>query len=187
MPADTPEVPVAIVGAGACGLVAALGLRDAGIDCVLLERDARPQGSTALSSGFIPAAGTAVQRAAGVTDDSAERFAQDIQAKAQGEAAAHLVAAYTGAIAPAMDALQARHGLPFELLDGFLYPGHGVRRMHALPQRTGAALMAALDAATLREAIATSRRDQRPPIPAEQMFTEMNAAINQVAIEQARA
>ena len=47
--------------------------------------------------------------------------------------------------------------------------------------------MAALDAATLREAIAASRRDQRPPIPAEQMFTEMNAAIDQVAIEQSSA
>jgi fumarate reductase flavoprotein subunit len=147
MPPGTPEVPVAIVGAGACGLSAALTLRDAGIDCVLLERDAVPQGSTALSSGFIPAACTTVQRAAGVHDDSAERFAADIQAKARGTAAPHLVTAYTRAIAPALDALATRHGLQFELLDGFLYPGHGVRRMHTLPQRTGAALVAALDAA----------------------------------------
>ncbi len=150
MPAGTPQVPVAIVGAGACGLTAALMLRDAGIDCVLLERDAQPQGSTALSSGFIPAAGTRVQHAAGVSDDSTERFAADIHAKADGCAAPHLVAAYTQAIAPALDALQARHGLVFELLDGFLYPGHSARRMHALPQRTGAALIAALEAAALR-------------------------------------
>jgi fumarate reductase flavoprotein subunit len=150
MPPGTPEVPVAIVGAGACGLTAALMLRDAGIDCVLLERDARAQGSTALSSGFIPAAATRVQRAAGVNDDSAERFTHDIQAKAHGSAAPHLVAAYTAAIAPALDMLQARHGLQFELLQGFLYPGHGVLRMHALAQRTGAALMAALEAAALR-------------------------------------
>ncbi len=150
MPAGTPQVAVAIVGAGACGLTAALMLRDAGIECVLLERDAQPQGSTALSSGFIPAAGTRVQRAAGVMDDSAERFAADIQAKAHGSAAPHLVAAYTQAIAPALDALQERHGLAFELLDGFLYPGHTAQRMHALPQRTGAALMAALEAAALR-------------------------------------
>ena len=68
MPPGTTELPVAIVGSGACGLTAALMLRDAGIDCVLLERDARPQGSTALSSGFIPAAGTGVQQAAGVHD-----------------------------------------------------------------------------------------------------------------------
>lgn len=143
MPAGTPALPVAIVGAGACGLTAALLLRDAGIDCVLLERDALPQGSTALSSGFIPAAGTQVQRAAQV-DDSPARFAADIQAKAHGTAAPHLVAAYTRAIGPAIDALQQRHGLGFELLDGFLYPGHGVRRMHTLPQRTGQALVAAL-------------------------------------------
>jgi fumarate reductase flavoprotein subunit len=149
MPAGAPRVPVAIVGAGACGLVAALMLRDAGIDCVLLERDAVPSGSTALSSGFIPAAGTRVQAAAGVAD-SAEAFAADIQAKAKGDAAPHLVAAYTQAIAPALDALQEQHGLRFELLDGFLYPGHRVRRMHTLPQRNGAALMAALEQAALR-------------------------------------
>jgi fumarate reductase flavoprotein subunit len=150
MPHGTPEVPLAIVGAGACGLTAALMLRDAGIDCVLLERDARAQGSTALSSGFIPAAGTRVQRESGVLEDSAERFAQDIQAKAHGTAAPHLVAAYSKTIAPAMDALQSGHGLRFELLDGFLYPGHSVLRMHTLPQRTGAALMAALEAAAVQ-------------------------------------
>ena len=144
MPRDAAQVDVAIVGAGACGLVAALALRDAGIDCVLLERDVSPQGSTALSSGFIPAAGTAVQRAAGVHDDSAERFAQDIQAKAKGTAAAHLVMAYCDAIAPALDQLQTQHGLEFELLDGFLYPGHSLRRMHCLREKTGAALMTAL-------------------------------------------
>jgi fumarate reductase flavoprotein subunit len=149
MPPGTPEIPVAIVGAGACGLTAAIALRDAGVDCVLLERDARPQGSTALSSGFIPAAGTRVQRAAGVLDDSAARFAQDIQAKAHGTAEPQLVAAFTDASAPALDALQ-RHGLEFELLDGFLYPGHSALRMHTLPQRTGAALVAALQAASER-------------------------------------
>ena len=150
MPAGTPEVPAAIVGAGACGLTAALALRDAGVDCVLLERDARPQGSTALSSGFVPAAGTSVQRAAGVLDDSPARFAADIQAKAHGTAAPHLVSAYTEAIVPALDALQAHHGLAFELLDGFLYPGHSLQRMHTLREHTGAALVAALEAASQR-------------------------------------
>ena len=48
-PDDAPHVPVAIVGAGACGLTAALMLSDAGVDCVVLERDASPSGSTALS------------------------------------------------------------------------------------------------------------------------------------------
>jgi len=150
MPRGTPEVPVAIVGAGACGLTAAIALRDAGLDCLLLERDASPQGSTALSSGFVPATGTRVQRAAGVHDDSADRLAADIQAKAHGQAAAPLVRAYTQAIGPAIDALQARHGIAFELLDDFLYPGHTRHRMHTLRERTGAALMGALLAAAER-------------------------------------
>jgi fumarate reductase flavoprotein subunit len=150
MDPSLPHVPVAIVGAGACGLVAAIALRDAGIDCLLLERDATPSGSTALSSGLIPAPGTQAQRAAGIADDSAAAFADDIQNKAHGRAAPHLVAAYSAAVGPAIDALQARHGIAFELLDGFLYPGHRVRRMHALPERTGAALVGAL--ATAAEA-----------------------------------
>ncbi|WPH14834.1 FAD-dependent oxidoreductase [Variovorax paradoxus] len=141
------HVAVAIVGGGACGLTAALMLSDAGVDCVVLERDALPSGSTALSSGFIPAPGTRAQRAHGVLGDSAERFAADIQAKAHGRAAPALVEAYAASIGPALDALQERHGLRWMLLDGFLYPGHSVHRMHALPQKTGASLMAALQAA----------------------------------------
>ncbi|WPH21296.1 FAD-dependent oxidoreductase [Variovorax paradoxus] len=141
------HVAVAIVGGGACGLTAALMLSDAGVDCVVLERDALSSGSTALSSGFIPAPGTRTQRAHGVQGDSAERFAADIQAKAHGRAAPALVEAYAASIGPALDALQERHGLQWMLLDGFLYPGHSVHRMHALPQKTGASLMAALQAA----------------------------------------
>ena len=147
-PQSAPHIPVAIVGAGACGLVAAITLRDAGIDCVLLERDAQPSGSTALSSGFIPAPGTGVQKRAGV-EDSPKQFAIDIQAKAHGTAAAHLVKAYSEAIGPAVDILQSRHAIEWLVLDGFLYPGHSVRRMHAVPEKTGAALVAQLERAAL--------------------------------------
>jgi fumarate reductase flavoprotein subunit len=143
LPEGTPHVPVVIVGAGACGLTAAIRLRDAGIECVLLERDQLPQGSTALSSGFIPAAGTRLQQARGI-EDSQALFAQDVAAKAHGEAAPHLVQAYTRAVPQAIDALEA-HGIVFEVLDGFLYPGHRALRMHAVPERTGSALVAALE------------------------------------------
>ena len=145
MPEDTEvHVPVAIVGAGACGLTAALMLQDAGIECVLLERDATPSGSTALSSGFIPAAGTKAQRAAGITEDSPQIFAAELTAKAHNSASPALVQAYAQAIAPAMDALQDRHGLEFVVLSDFLYPGHSLHRMHAVPEKTGAALVARL-------------------------------------------
>lgn len=143
LPEGTPHVPVVIVGAGACGLTAAIRLRDAGIECVLLERDAVPSGSTALSSGFIPAAGTRLQKSLGI-EDSQAMFAEDVTAKAHGQAAPHLVQAYTRAVPQAIDALEAQ-GIVFEVLGGFLYPGHRARRMHAVPEHTGAALMAALE------------------------------------------
>ena len=147
-PQSAPHIPVAIVGAGACGLMASITLRDAGIDCVLLERDKQPAGSTALSSGFIPAPGTAVQRQAGIVD-SPEQFARDIQAKAHNTAAPHLVKAYSQIIGPVVELLSAHYAIEFIVLDGFLYPGHSVRRMHAVPEKTGAALVAQLERAAL--------------------------------------
>ena len=72
-----------IVGAGAAGLCAALAAHEAGAECVVIERDAVPRGSTALSAGLIPAAGTRFQRERGIADD-AELFAADIQRKAHG-------------------------------------------------------------------------------------------------------
>jgi fumarate reductase flavoprotein subunit len=140
LPADTPHVPVVIVGAGACGLTAALALSRMEVPCLLLERDEWAQGSTALSSGFIPACGTLTQKAHGI-EDSPELFVQDIQAKAQGLADPDLAQAYARHIGPALDELQQHHGLVWHVLDDFLYPGHSVHRMHAVPERTGAGLM----------------------------------------------
>ncbi|WP_396429785.1 FAD-dependent oxidoreductase [Limnohabitans sp.] len=140
------KTPVVIVGAGACGLTAALALHRLGVDCVVLERDAFAAGSTALSSGFVPAPCTQAQQSQGITD-SAEAFAADIQAKAHGQAAPHLVQAYAQHIGPALDALANHHGLPWQVLDNFMYPGHSVHRMHAVPEKTGAGLMSRLQAA----------------------------------------
>ena len=60
------QVPLLIVGAGAAGLCAALAAKEAGVEAVLIERDAVPSGSTALSAGLIPAAGTRFQRDKGI-------------------------------------------------------------------------------------------------------------------------
>ncbi len=134
------HVPALIVGAGACGLSAAIHLKDLGLEPWVLERDKAASGSTALSSGFIPAAGTEAQRVAGI-EDSGQAFSEDIQAKAHGQAATHLVQAYTSAITDAMNRLQAQHGFDWQILDGFLYPGHHRHRMHTLPERQGQALI----------------------------------------------
>lgn len=146
------EIGTLIVGAGACGLVAALAATEAGQDVLLVEADAAPGGSTALSAGLIPAAGTAAQRAAGIDDDPA-RFAADIQRKADGENDAALVDALARGAAPAIDWLTDRHGLPFTLVDDFDYPGHTRRRMHGLPTRSGRELIDRLRAAVEAEGI----------------------------------
>jgi fumarate reductase flavoprotein subunit len=137
------KIPVVVVGAGACGLVAALAARDAGAEVLVLEKDPSPSGSTALSSGFVPACGTRWQRAAGV-EDSPERMAADIQRKNGGEADPRIVDALCRASGPTLEWLADAHGIPFVLVEGFLYPGHSALRMHAVPEKTGAALMAAL-------------------------------------------
>ena len=153
---DAPDfgahVPAAIIGGGACGLIAALTLKDANIECVVLERDAVPQGSTALSSGFIPACGTRWQRNIGVAD-SADALAADIERKNHNGARLEVVRAAAAASGPALEWLADAHGIPFQVLEGFLYPGHGVARMHAVPEKTGAGLIGRLTAAAQRAGV----------------------------------
>ncbi|HET9019867.1 MAG TPA: FAD-dependent oxidoreductase [Acetobacteraceae bacterium] len=133
-----------MIGAGACGLVAALAARDAGAEVLVLERDRTPTGSTSLSSGFIPAAGTRFQRAIGVDDDTPDRLAADILAKSKLRADPHEALRVARAAGAALEWLADAHGIPFHVLQGFLYPGHSRLRMHAVPERTGAALLARL-------------------------------------------
>ncbi len=147
------QVPLLIIGAGAAGLCAALAAKEAGVDAVVIERDAVPSGSTALSAGLIPAAGTRFQRAKGIAE-SFDRLADDIQRKTHGEAPAKLVETIARGSAPLIEWLAERHGFPFELIDSFNYPGHSVLRMHGLPSRTGRELIDRLrNAAELSEIV----------------------------------
>ena len=138
-----PHFPVVIVGAGACGLTAALMLQGQGVPSLLLERDDHPQGSSALSSGFVPAAGTLCQARQGIVDSQAQ-FIQDIVHKNHDQSPLHLVQAYVQAVPQAIDALETLHGVPWRVLDHFLYPGHSIHRMHAVPETSGEGLMARL-------------------------------------------
>jgi flavocytochrome c len=140
------EVPVLIVGAGAAGLCAALAAHESGIEPVLIERDTVPSGSTALSAGLIPAAGTRFQGDRGI-DDSAELFAEDVTSKTHGGADASLVRAVSKGAGPTVEWLADSYGLPFEVITDFNYPGHSAHRMHGLPSRSGAELIDRLRAA----------------------------------------
>ncbi len=141
------HLQVAIVGAGAAGLSCALHLHDRGVESAVFERDKVPSGSTALSSGFIPAPCTRLQVSMSIKD-SVELFVSDLRRKSKGQGSQTLEVAYAGAVAKALDALELNHGFNWEILDQFLYPGHSVHRMHALAERTGQALMGRLQLTT---------------------------------------
>lgn len=107
-------LPMLIVGGGACGAVAALAAHAAGVSPLVIEQDALPHGSTAMSQGLIAAAGTRAQSAHGVMDDGAI-FLADILAKTRGEtdpAIARTIAHESG---PTLDWLISAIGLPWEL------------------------------------------------------------------------
>lgn len=146
------EIPVVVIGAGACGLCAALAATEGGADVLVLERDERPTGSTALSTGMIPAAGTMLQARHGV-DDTAELFAADLMAKAKQKTDPMMARAIAEASGPTVDWLMEKHDVVLTLIEGFLYPGHSKYRMHGTPHRSGKELSAALLAATGRKGI----------------------------------
>lgn len=135
---------VVIVGGGGCGLTAALAARDAGAEVLVIERDPVPRGTTAMSTGLIPAAGTPDQAAAGIAD-SAQLLADDIVAKTKGRTDPEIALRLAEESAETVQWLRDAHGVPLSLVDGFLYPGHTVRRMMGTPHRTGEELMAALN------------------------------------------
>ena len=121
-------------------MTAALAASEQGAEVLVLERDSKPSGSTSLSSGFIPASGTHWQKGKGIEDDP-ELFAKDIQQKAKGKADEALVLLATEFAGPCLEWLSDQHGIPFEVLEGFLYPGHSRLRMHTVPEHTGSSLL----------------------------------------------
>lgn len=137
------EYPVIVIGGGGCGLCAGLAVRDAGIDVLVVERDRTPLGTTSMSTGLIPAAGTPEQASIGI-EDSPARFAADVMAKTKDEADEVVVGALAETSADTVAWLRDTHGVNLSLLDDFLYPGHTAMRMYGMPNRSGQEFMAAL-------------------------------------------
>ena len=144
-------VDVAVIGGGGCGLCAALAAHQAGAEVLVLERDESPLGTTAMSTGLIPGAGSSFQKEAGISD-SPEQFAQDVLAKTKHQTDEKIVRALASESAATVEWL-VDCGVPLSLVDSFLYPGHSVMRMHGTPNRTGAELMGSLNQAVERAGI----------------------------------
>lgn len=147
VPTAQANADVVVIGAGACGLTAALKAHARGREVLIAERDAHPSGSTSMSAGFIPAAGTRYQAERGI-DDSPMQFICDIQSKSTNQSNPRLAALAAQNSGPAIEWLADHAGIEWILLDEFLYPGHHRHRMHTVKDRTGAALHAQLLAAS---------------------------------------
>ncbi len=130
-------------GAGACGLTAALGAAEAGVDTLVLEREDRPAGTTAMSIGNICAADTRLQSEAGI-EDSVQSFYEDILAKSEhatDPTAARTIAEEAG---PTIDWLVSRHNIALELNRHWPGLGHSQLRLHQTPDSSGETLITSL-------------------------------------------
>lgn len=118
---------VLVVGAGGCGLMAALVASEAGAEVLVLEKTDSAGGGTALSHRGLRAAGTRYQREAGV-EDSPARYTTEIMGRNSSTADRTVVEALTGVSARMVEYLADVTGVRFEL-DEFTF-GQTVSRSH---------------------------------------------------------
>jgi fumarate reductase flavoprotein subunit len=92
-----------IIGGGGAGLSAAIVAREAGATCMVLEADKKLGGATALSAAVMYAAGTSIQRAAGVHGDTPEAMYRYIMTLAAWEANPRIVRLLCEQSGPALE------------------------------------------------------------------------------------
>jgi len=142
-PSDVPwdiEVDVLVIGAGGCGLVAALAAAEKGAQVFVLEKEKAAGGNTSLSQAMVPAAGTQLQKEAGVAD-SPELMAEEILRKNKYQSDPELTLHVARESSRLVGWLNKQMGIRLELVTGFLYPGHSKYRIHANKTRKGAHLV----------------------------------------------
>lgn len=100
------DYDVVVVGSGAAGLCAALTASDAGASVLLVDGQDTLGGSSALSGGIIMAAGTAVQKKAGI-DDTPENLFHDYMLFNQYKVDPSLAKRLAYGSGPAVDWLQS--------------------------------------------------------------------------------
>ena len=154
------ETELVVVGAGACGLMAAFAAARRGVEVLLLEKNTYLGCNTELASGSIPAAGTRYQKAAGI-EGTPEQMAEDILRKNHGQADPEIVHALCRKSCEVIDVLVDEVGLPLALNTDAGRAGFSFLRLHNPPGRTGGPLIRALHDALGRLPQATFA-DQTP-------------------------
>jgi fumarate reductase flavoprotein subunit len=117
-----------VIGAGGCGLMAALVAARKGVRVLLLEKTDKPGGGTAFSSKGIRAAASRRQRELKV-EDSAALYAQDILRRNNGESDAVLTQRLAETSGRVADFLTDEAGIEFQI--GEFAFGHSAQRSHS--------------------------------------------------------
>ena len=130
------DLDVLVIGAGACGLAAAIAAHDEGASVAILEKRDRPGGNSSLSTGSVPGAGSRFQRAAGI-EDSARRMIDDLSAIAGDTDDPALLARMAEVSAPTVEWLVDTVGARMALITAYKHIGHSERRLHAPTSRRG--------------------------------------------------
>ena len=97
------DYDVIVVGSGVAGLAAAVAAADAGASVLVVESEKRVGGSSRLSGGHFYAAGTSVQKAAGVIGDTADAMFEHYMTLAQWQVDPSVVRRYCDLSAPTLE------------------------------------------------------------------------------------
>ena len=137
-----------IVGAGAAGLsVATAAPRHARI--LLLDRDDGSSSDFAKSGGGLAAAGTTVQKAAGI-EDSPAIWTTDIRKKTDGTVEVSIVELVTSRARDVAHFQADQLGIDIHLAGNIPVAGHSVPRLHVTPSEIGREYAQLLAAAAAR-------------------------------------
>jgi fumarate reductase flavoprotein subunit len=146
------DIEVLVIGAGACGLAAAIAAHDGGASVAIVEKRDRPGGNSSLSTGSLPGAGSRFQHAAGIKD-SPERLIADLMRIAGATDCPALVRRLAEESAPTVDWLVDTVGARLALVTAYKHIGHTVERLHAPVSRRGQDLVDDLLAAVEKRSI----------------------------------
>lgn len=132
------EVDVAVLGAGAAGMLVALAASERGRSVLLVDPRADELNNFAISGGLFPAAGSRLQREAGVAD-APQAWLDDVRRFAPGAVNERIAEPVARALPEVVDCLLDRWGAPLRFLPDVVAPGHGARRFHSVEPASGAA------------------------------------------------
>jgi len=179
------EVDVLVVGAGACGLAAAIAAHDAGASVAILEKRERPGGNSSLSTGSVPGAGSRFQREAGI-EDSAERMVADLERTAGHSELPALTRRMAGISASLCEWLVDSVGARMALITDYCHVGHTVPRLHAPVSRRGQDLVDDLLAAAARRDIPLAVNNAVSTLYVDEAGAVVGAAVTGPGVESSR-